>query len=41
MSRENLELVRAMYEAYLNGDVERALAYTDVDQALAAARTSD
>jgi ketosteroid isomerase-like protein len=27
MSQENVELVREMYEAYLAGDAERALAY--------------
>jgi ketosteroid isomerase-like protein len=35
MSRENVELVRRMYEAYLGGNVEMALAYfhpeVDVD----------
>jgi len=27
MSRENVELVRRMYEAYLSGDADRALSY--------------
>jgi ketosteroid isomerase-like protein len=31
MSRENVELVRRMYEAYLGGDVEGTLAYFHAD----------
>ena len=31
MSRENVELVRQMYESYLQGDMERALAYFHPD----------
>jgi ketosteroid isomerase-like protein len=31
MSRENVELVRRMYDAYLNGDAERALEFFHPD----------
>jgi ketosteroid isomerase-like protein len=31
MSRENVELVRRMYDAYLNGDAEGALQYVHPD----------